>query len=307
MANALARFLGSARIRSVLNAAQKLLGLAAIVFLGIKLYHIGWPEILASLPREPAFYIAFAVIYLLAPLAEVLIYSSLWGIGLSALPTFLRKRIYNEIVIDYSGEAYLFLWAQRNIPGTDVRTLSAIKDVNLLSGIASNAVTLALLVVFALGGYASLLKGIDPDVLRGVSIAAGVAVTIMLAVVLFGHRILGVSRAQCYRIGGIHFVRMVLVLLLQTVMWGSALPDVPWSQWVLLLTAQMLLTRLPFIPNRDIVMMWLGVTLAPSIAAPQAHVASRFVAAGALSLVTHACIFALTSFLQHRQPKVQPA
>ena len=57
------------------------------------------------------------------------------------------------------------------------------------------------------------------------------------------------------------------------------------------LAAQLLLTRIPFLPNRDVMMMWLGVALATAVAAPQAQVASMFLAAGALSLATHAFMY----------------
>jgi hypothetical protein len=300
----LTRFFHSARMRSLLNALQKLISVAAVVFLGVKLYHIGWEQLWAALPRHSSFYVTFAVLYITMPLAEVLIYSNLWSVGLKALPIFLRKRVYNEVVIDYSGEAYLYLWAKRILGINDGRILSTVKDVNLLSGVASNAVTLALVIAFALAGYATLLQGINPQAVHAVEIAASIAVAVMLAVMLFGRHLLGVTRKQAFAIGGIHFARMLLVLTLQVVMWGSALPEVPVSQWIMFLTAQMLLTRLPFLPNRDVMMMWLGVTLAPAIAAPQAHVASMFVAAGALSLLTHAVVFGATALM--RQPTLDP-
>lgn len=311
MIKALTRLFHHARMRSLLNAGQKLLSVAAVVFLGVKLYHIGWQELWVALPRAPAFYMAFALLYVVGPLAEVLIYSSLWGVGLRALPVFMRKRVYNEVVIDYSGEAYLYLWAKRVLDINDGRILSTVKDVNLLSGVASNAVTLALVIAFALGGYGAMLQGINPQAVHAVEAAAGLAVAVMLAVMLFGRHLLGVTRRQSFAIGGIHFFRMLLVLVLQAVQWGSALPEVPLPQWIMFLTAQMLMTRLPFLPNRDVMLMWLGVTLAPAIAAPQAHVASMFVAAGVLSLLTHAVVFGVTALLRSRRPEpdrtVQPA
>ena len=307
MGNAFARHLNTARVRRFLNVAQKATGVAAVGFLGVKLYHIGWAELMAALPRAPEFYIAFAAIYITAPLAEVFIYSGLWGVGLRALPTFLRKRIYNEIVIDYSGEAYLYLWAKRTLGLADGKLLSTIKDVNVLSGVASNAVTMVLVIGFAAGGYSILLEGVDPTLLRAVAIASAFAVAVMLAVMLFGRHILGVTRGQAWRIGAVHLVRMVLVLSLQAVQWGSALPEVPVSQWLMFLTAQMLLTRLPFIPNRDVMLMLLGVSLAPAIAAPTVHVASMFVAAGALSLLAHAAVFGATALVRERPVEVQAA
>ena len=67
----------------------------------------------------------------------------------------------------------------------------------------------------------------------------------------------------------------------------------PIGEWLMFLAAQLLLTRIPFLPNRDVMMMWLGVALATAVAAPQAQVASMFLAAGALSLATHALMYGL--------------
>ena len=64
MGNVFVRHLNTARVRRVLNVVQKAVGVAAVGFLGVKLYHIGWAELLAALPGAPEFYIAFAAIYI---------------------------------------------------------------------------------------------------------------------------------------------------------------------------------------------------------------------------------------------------
>jgi hypothetical protein len=61
------------------------------------------------------------------------------------------------------------------------------------------------------------------------------------------------------------------------------------------LAAQLLLTRIPFLPNRDVMMTWVGVALAAAVAAPQAQVASMFLAAGTLSLATHGFMYLVIS------------
>ena len=50
MISAFARHLNTVGVRRVLNVAQKLTGIAAVVFLGVKLYHIGWADLWAALP-----------------------------------------------------------------------------------------------------------------------------------------------------------------------------------------------------------------------------------------------------------------
>ena len=308
MPDALARFFQSARVRVALSVVQKLVGLAALFVIVRELSHIGWRELWAGLPSSPAFYAVFMAIYFLGPGIDALIYGRLWGTSpLCNLPVLLRKRIFNEIVVDYAGEAYLYIWAKRNLALDGRKLASTIKDVNLLSGAASNVVTLVLIAGFIAGGYGAMLASIDPDVMHAVMAVAALAITVPLLLFVFRGRLLAVSRGALVAIMSAHISRILLVLALQVVQWSAALPQVPAAQWMLFLTAQMLVTRLPLLPNRDIVLMGLGVALAPLISAPQNHVASMFVAAGALSLITHAVIFVVTAARPPVQPEPQPA
>jgi len=304
----LAQVFQSARVRVALSVLQKLVGLAAIFAIARELSHIGWRELWAGLPSNPAFYAVFVAIYVLGPGVDALIYSRLWRTPLVFnLPALLRKRIYNEIVVDYSGEAYLYIWARRNLALDGRKLMSTIKDVNLLSGAASNVVTLILIAGLIAGGYGTVLARIDADVIRAVIAVAALSILVPLLLLVFRGKLLAVSRRALVAIGGAHVLRILAVLALQVVQWSAALPQVPVAQWMLFLTAQMLVTRLPFLPNRDIVLVGLGVALAPLISAPQSHVASMFVAAGALSLITHVIVFLVTAARPPAQPEPQPA
>jgi len=303
---ALTRLLQDSRVRAVLSVLQKVVGLAAIFFIARELSHIGWRGLWVGLPSNPAFYAAFVMIYALGPCVDALIYSRLWGASVSKLmPVFFRKRIYNESVFDYSGEAYLYLWARRHIALDPGQAASTIKDVTLLSGAASNVVTLVLLSVFIASGHAAILRNVDSEFLYATMAAVILMIAIPLLLFVFRGKLLAVGGAATISITGAHTGRIVLILALQVAQWSFALPQVPPSQWFLFLTAQMLVTRLPFLPNRDIVLMSLGVALAPLIAAPQNHVATMFVIAGALSLITHALILAATAVRRSTQSDLQ--
>jgi len=308
MRDVLSQVFQSARVRVALSVVQKLVGLAAIFAIARELSHIGLRELWAGLPGNPAFYAVFVAIYVLGPGVDALIYGRLWRTPLLFnLPALLRKRIYNEIVVDYSGEAYLYIWAKRNLALDGRKLISTIKDVNLLSGAASNVVTLILIAGLVAGGYGTVLASIDPDVVYALIAVATLSILVPLLLLVFRGKLLAVGRRALAAIMVAHVVRILLVLALQVVQWSTALPQVPVAQWMLFLAAQMLVTRLPFLPNRDIVLMGLGVALAPLISAPQSHVASMFVAAGALSLITHAVIFLVTAAGPPAQPEAQPA
>jgi hypothetical protein len=58
----------------------------------------------------------------------------------------------------------------------------------------------------------------------------------------------------------IHAARLVATTLLSGLMWHLALPDMSLVWLVLLATCQLLVTRLPLVPNKDLVFASLAVT-----------------------------------------------
>lgn len=279
----------------ILTIVRAVIAVAVVAFMYIRLSEIGWDATVAALPRAPMFYVYFAVAYWILPLAEMMIYRALWPIRWRALPVFIRKRVYNELMFDYSGEAYLYLWAKDAVPHSTRGILSTIKDVNLLSGLASNSMTLLMLPVVILGGHVALLEAPGSHPLVPLLLCAVLALALMAMLYVFRKRIFSLSRRDAAVVGGLHVTRLVIIFALQVAQWSAALPQVPLGEWLMFLAAQLLLTRIPFLPNRDVMMMWLGVALAKAIAAPQAQVASMFLAAGALSLATHAFMYGVVT------------
>ena len=287
--------------RIILTSVRVVIAAAVVVFMYIRLSEIGWNATWAALPRAPMFYVFFAIAYWVLPLAELLIYRTLWPIRWRALPVFIRKRVYNELMFDYSGEAYLYLWAKDAVPdstngkgpGSTRGILSTIKDVNLLSGLTSNSLTLLMLPVVILGGRVRLLEAPGDHPLVPLLLCAVLALVLMTMLFVFRQRIFSLSRKDAAIVGGLHVTRLLTIFALQVAQWSAALPQVPVAEWLMFLAAQLLLTRIPFLPNRDVMMMWLGVALATAVAAPQAQVASMFLAAGALSLATHTLMYGL--------------
>jgi hypothetical protein len=198
-------------------------------------------------------------------------------------------------MFDYSGEAYLYLWAKDAVPGNSRGVLSTIKDVNLLSGVASNGMTLIMLPIVLFGGHMYLLKAPGAHPLVPLLICAILAALLMMVLFVFRKSIFALSRRDALIVGALHVTRLLIVFALQVAQWSAALPQVPAAEWLMFLAAQLLLTRIPFLPNRDVMMTWVGVALAEAVAAPQAQVASMFLAAGTLSLATHGFMYLVIS------------
>lgn len=275
------------------------LSLAVAAFLLWRLSGLGWSRVVSNLPHSPAFYAISFVIYLLLPLSEIMVYRCILGLDLrGCLPAFLRKRVYNFAVFGYSGEAWFILWAQRHL-GLPYRTvISAVKDNNILSGLVSNSVTVILLIAFLLSGHRDDILEAVPGAAAwatGLCLAAVVLVPILLR---FHRSILAVTPAKAGTVAVIHASRILLAQSLMALQWSIALPQVPAATWLMFLAAQMLLTRIPFLPNQDLVVLALGLSLAGMVAAPATAVAGMFLAAGALTQCIHLAVYAATSFDQ---------
>jgi hypothetical protein len=134
---------------------------------------------------------------------------------------------------------------------------AAIKDVAILSAMTANAVTLALLAL-AWPLLSALDLGLDS---RTLLVSVAIVITISSAVLLFRNKLFSLPASDLRAVAGIHFVRILATTSLAALCWHLVLPQVALSWWLLLATLRMLLSRLPLLPNKDIVFAGLAVFL----------------------------------------------
>lgn len=291
------QWLSRGAVKAALKVVQLLLVGGVLLYLASRIAEIGWSEVRRSLPETVWFYVLFVAMYFVIPVAELLTYRTMrWRIGFwRSLPMFVRKRVYNYAVMSYSGEAYMFLWARRHLALGTRQILSMVKDNNLLSGLASNSFTLILVAAFFATGQLETILKTSPDTGSYVGATVLVGALMVLLVIGLNRRIMSVPFGMAARITGIHAVRVLLVLLLQTAQWAVVFPHVPFLTWLLFLTAQMVLTRLPFLPNQDLMLVGLGLGMTHYIDAPEAAVAGMFLVSGAMFQAANLTAFLLTS------------
>jgi len=224
------------------------LSLALLAALASKLASIGFAELLRGIPASPIFWTAFAAYYLALPASEWIIFKRLWNIPRAGFFALLRKLVSNEILFGYSGEAYFYSWARHRAKMV-AAPFGAIKDVSILSAVAGNLMTLAMLALAwpVFGQVAPELHG------RTVALSAAVIIGLSFLLLAFRHRIFSLSRSDLRMIFAVHIGRLLLTTLLSGVMWHSALPSVSTGWLLVLATLQLVVTRLPFIPNKDLV------------------------------------------------------
>jgi len=221
--------------------------IAMVIGLGRELFGSGLAQLSRSVPSSPLFYLSFAAFYMSLPIGDYIIFRKLWGIPIAGLVALIKKRIANDVVFGYSGEAYFYAWARAHAKMI-AAPFGAVKDVSILSAIAGNGVTL-LMLLFALPLATNLLT---VDQWRMVAGSGAIIVCTSLPFLIFSRRVFSLRKGTLWAIFGIHMARVVIGTALVAVTWHFGLPDVGLGTWLLLSSARQLVSRLPLVPNKDL-------------------------------------------------------
>lgn len=232
------------------------LSAAMVVGLAVELLGSGLAGLARAVPESPAFYLAFALFYLGPPFFDFVIFRRLWQVPAAGFAALLRKRVANDVVLGYSGEAYFYAWARARAHIV-AAPFGAIKDVSILSGLAGNAITV-LTVALSLPIAAKLLSADEFRTLLG---SAGIALAASLPFILFSRRVFSLPRARLWEVFAIHCVRLLLGSVFIAFAWHFAEPDVPMGMWLLLAAGRLLVQRLPLVPNKDLIFANIAILL----------------------------------------------
>lgn len=287
-----------ADVQRGLKILQYALFAAIVVYLVLKLSRVGWIEVFDSLPSSPWFYTFFALRFLMLPISEIAIYEIVWSKPLVRhFFVFIRKRVYNFAVMGYSGEVFFTQWARRRLALPDKKILVGVKDNNLLSAFASNAATVILVIGLAATG--GLQAGLEAFPGAGwlFALAFLSAGTLSVAVMVFREKLIALPVGVMPRLLGVHGGRQILIIMLHAAMYASALPGAPLMAWMTFIALQLVLSRVPFLPNQDIVYLGAALTLSPIVGASEAAVAGMLVAEAGLSQLINGVMFLATVHL----------
>lgn len=267
-----------------LTMALSVLVLAAAVW---QARSLDLADITALVPTSPLFWAVFAISYLAGPASEWLIFRKLWGVTASAMGALVRKLIYNELLLGYLGEVYFYTWARRKLPMA-ATPFGAVKDVAIMSAVAGNVMTLALIALAY--PYLALL----PLAEYGDDIAWSLAFVVGISLVpfLLRRQIFSLERRELWLVFGIHVARIVATTLLSALLWALVLPNVQIGWWLVLSAIRLLVSRLPFVPNKDVVFAGIAVLALGQ----DVEIAALMAMMAALILTTHlalALIFGL--------------
>ncbi|MBN2971126.1 hypothetical protein JW805_03735 [Roseomonas aeriglobus] len=238
----------------------------------------------AMMPTGVGFWLAFALCYAISPLSEWVIFRKLWTLPANGIVPLFRKLVCNELLLGYLGEMYFYSWARRHARITTA-PFGAIKDVSILSAIAGNVFTL-LLVIIAAPLFARLNVGMETT-----HFVTSVVVILVSSLVIFFFRgrLFSLPGRDLAFVAAIHTVRIVVAIGLSAYLWHEIVPAVALSWWLLLGTIRQILSRLPLMPNKDVVFAGVVTVLVGA----HGPIVDAIALVAALSLATHLIVGAV--------------
>jgi hypothetical protein len=226
------------------GSAISLLVLAAVLF---QLRFLNLTQLWHLLPTSIAFWTAFIVAYMITPISDWLIFRRLWHLPFNGIAALMRKMVSNDLLLNYIGEVYFYTWARRNAAIT-AAPFGAIKDVSILSALAGNVVTL-ILVLLCWPWFGFLHRNVEGN---SIEYSILFVLSLSLVITLFRNRLFSLPTRDLWITTGIHMIRIFVSLILTAYMWNCLMPDLDLVWLLLLSTLRLLLSRLPFVPNKDL-------------------------------------------------------
>lgn len=252
--------------------------LAVLIAALMQLAQLDLARVAAIVPSSPAFWLVFALSYFAGPLGDYAIFRRLWQIPAAGFFALLRKLIGNELITGYVGDLYFYTWARQRT-GMTSAPFGAVKDVAILSAMAANAVTLVLMLL-AYPLLDTLHLGIDSMAFFG---SVALMLVISSGVLFFRKKLFSLPARDLWHVTAVQMARVVATLVLTGLCWHLALPAESVELWVLLSAIRMLLSRLPFLPNKDVVFAAVAVFMIGQ----DAQVGALMAMMASLLLVTH--------------------
>ena len=272
-----------------------------LAILGYSLTQIGWTHVWNARPHVLSFYLVLVFPFFVQPVADLIIYRNLLGVGRS-LPfsIMLRKRYMNNVMVDYSGEAYFFLWARKNLDLKKGVLLHAVKDSNILSAGTGLVVVWLMLLALVGSGVMKLPAFLPANSWTVVSVGS-FPLVLCLALIVGGRRVTALSRSDVATTFAIHLARSIVALSLEFVLWwlSGALPSA--TVCLEFVALRLLITRLPFVPSKELVFVGVGIAAAGLMDVSAPRVAAVLVIMTAFSLLLEFALVGLPWLFEQLQ------
>jgi hypothetical protein len=260
----------------------------------------------------------FILSYALQPMFDWQMFRGWWRLRAVDIGAFLRRRVLNEAVVSYAGDAWFSVWAAkrlnfdmaseaREMAGRGMgrgRTprgspLAAIKDAAVTSSLAGNLfVLINLAAMLALGGAVYLMHAIEPAMIERIGL--GFLVLLGISIIVLTNRTRVFSLAVRYNLFSfsLHLARTLACHVALLASWALAVPGIAPGNWAMLGAVRLVITRLP-LPNKEV----LFAALASRLADGQSDaIAALMAVQGAAWLCCHAVAWGIALALPRAMP-----
>lgn len=263
------------------------------IFFIYQLREIDWWVVWESLPLNPLFYILILIHYFVLPISEQFIYRlSLKFSFLEGVKVFVKKKILNTDLYPYSGEAYFYWWGRKNLEEDHKHVFNVVKDNNIISSIASTLMALIFFIVYLYLAQESILDFVEISMNTAKWII--IAIIFSLPIVIY---LLRFFISMPFKIAtivfGVHTFRFIAAYALEIAQWMVVMPDVPLHVWLVFSGTKMVASRLPFIPNVDLVFVPLSVAIADQVGIDNSQALALFATVFAINKIINIVFYAL--------------
>lgn len=278
------------------------LGLAGCLLYSLS--RLGWAQVWAARPAGAMFYAVLLLPFFVQPLADLVIYRNLLSVGRQLpLTALLRKRFLNNIMLEYSGEAYFFLWARDHLSVPRRALLHAVKDSNVLSA-GAGLVTVGLVLLALLSAGGAPLPALLTDNAWKLGFVTALPLVLCIALIALGRRVTSLTRRQIAVTFLLHLARSLSALSLEFLLWrlSGALPSM--ALCLQFVGLHLVVTRLPLVPRKDLLFVGLGVAAAGAIDADSPAVAAVLILLTATEQVLELIIVGVPWLMENRVRRI---
>jgi hypothetical protein len=301
------------------------MSVAILALLADAVRRIGVQQLIDVLPLSPGFWLLYLAAYFLHPIVDWQIFRHWWDLGWRAIAVFLKRRVMNEAMFSYAGDAYLMAWSATHFklkfdpdavaapkvgrgdgPGAEPidAPLAAIKDVAITSGLAGNLFTLVMLIFAIVFGREALMNTeIDLEIVRRIIIGFALLLILSFGIVFNRNKLLSLTVRANMRAFWLHLFRVSAMQALLVASWFVALPAVGIGTWLILGALRLVIMRMP-VPNKEILFAALAADLTGDASV---EVAALMAAQGVLWLACHGLAWLIALAIDKSEPAGQSA
>jgi hypothetical protein len=173
----------------------------------------------------------------------------------------------------------------------ELELMRDVRDTNIISAIVSNVVAISLVAILIFFGFIPVEKLLEQANLLYLGIGIFTLIVIIALAVQFRQHIFSLPFNTAFHIFWTYLLRFLLQNTLLVVQWAVVLPETPTYVWLIYLSTSIVLNRIPFLPAKDLVFVWIGIQLSGSLDVATAGLAGMFIVSSAMSRVANLLIY----------------